>query len=196
MKNTSGIVVATSIPPNVVRRENGCEVGQAYQRYCVDSWIGTGFRVISLNFTDEVPQLVQQYPMVHFISINRDASAILGRRTPLLSDLLQVLSEQSEETVGIINADIFLERKNWADVIESAVDGGIAVAHRTDVNSFGGSDPALYHHGYDLFFLKRKDIPTDFTRPFAMGLPWWDYCLPITFSMRGLQVNVITSPVA
>ena len=55
-------------------------------------------------------------------------------------------------------------------------------------------DPALYRSGYDLFFFNRKNIPTDITRPFAMGLPWWDYCLPIALIMRGLQVNLITSP--
>ena len=84
----SGIVVATSIPPNVLRYENGCNVGQKYQRDCIESWLRAGFRVISLNFPDEIPELASRHPEIDFTPIDRDNSAILGRRTPLLLDIL------------------------------------------------------------------------------------------------------------
>jgi hypothetical protein len=195
--STLSIVVATSIPPNVVRHENGRDVGHAYQRHCIESWIEAGFRVLSLNFPDEIPELAPCYPMVHFIAVNRDKSGmVFGHKTPLLSELLGVLSKQKEEIVGIINADIFLEAKDWTSVIRESVQGAIAVAHRADVTSCGFTDCTVYRYGYDLFFFERNEIPEDIPRPFALGLPWWDYWLPIAFIIRGLRVNMITSPIA
>src|SRR5439155_25336785 len=113
----SGIVVATSIPPNVVRYENGCNVGQKYQRDCIESWLRAGFRVISLNFPDEIPELASRHPEIDFTPIDRDNSAILGRRTPLLLDILTALEDQKEEIVGIVNADILLEAEDWTSII-------------------------------------------------------------------------------
>ena len=129
MVSILGITVATSIPPKLVRYQNGTDIGQEYQRLCIQSWIDAGFRVISLNFPDEIPQLKHQYPAVGFVEAYRDNSAILGRKTPLLSDLLKTLSEQKEHVVGIINSDIFLENQDWAAAITGAVHNAIAVAH-------------------------------------------------------------------
>ncbi len=161
-----------------------------------NSWIDAGFRVLSANFPQEIPELAARYPQVHFVAVNRDASAILGRKTPLLGDLLEVLAEQDEEIVGIINADIFLEAKDWAGVVRKAVRNGIAIAHRANVTRFDDSSPELYRRGYDLFFFQRKTIPAYVARPFALGLPWWDYYLPMTFKIRGLEVELINSPIA
>src|SRR5215469_6779280 len=185
---TLGIVVATSIPPNVVRHENGRDVGRAYQTHCIESWIEAGFRVLSLNFPDEIPELAPCYPMVQFIAVNRDKSGmLLGHKTPLLAELLGVLSKQTEEIVGIINADISLEPKHWTRIIRDSVQGTIVIAHRTDVTSCKFTDRTVYRWGYDLFFFERSEIPDDVPRNLAMGLPWWDYWLPITFLIRGLR---------
>ena len=64
--------------------------------HCIELWIAAGFRVLSVNFPQEIPRLSPRYPQVHFIAANRDASAILGRKTPLLVDILKVLAEQNE----------------------------------------------------------------------------------------------------
>ena len=58
------IVVATSIPPNVVRYENGHDIGHKYQRECIESWIRAGLRILSLKFSNEISELSKQYPEV------------------------------------------------------------------------------------------------------------------------------------
>jgi hypothetical protein len=192
-----GIVVATSIPPNVVRYQNGYDVGQKYQRDCIQSWIRAGFRVLSLNFPDEIPRLASQHPEIEFTEIDRDNAAILGRRTPLLLDIVAALEDQKEEIVGVVNADILLEDEDWTSIVSEAVQGAIAVAHRYDVEAFEESSGALpYLDGYDVFFFERKEIQKQIRHSFALGLPWWDYVLPISFLLRGLRVNLLTSPVA
>jgi hypothetical protein len=197
MRCISEIVVATSIPPNLVRYENGRNVGQAYQRHCIESWFRAGFRVVSCNFPDEILELAPQYPEVGFIPVNRDNGPILGRKTPLIADLLAALANQNEDIVGIINADIFLETKDWTNVIRAAAQRAIAVAHRVDIESFKNSNSAMpYIQGYDVFFFERKEIRAEIGQSFALGIPWWDYLLPIVFRLRGLRVNLFTSPIA
>jgi len=197
MENISGIVVATSIPPKTIRYdESGREVGQAYQQSCIQSWTDAGFRILSLNFPEETPHLISHYPMVDFITVDCDNATRLGRKTPLISDFLRVLAEQNERIIGILNADILLENHDWINVINRSTRKALAVAHRADVLSLDCNDPVSYRDGYDLFFMERKSIPQGITYPFAMGLPWWDYCLPIYSMLRGLPVNIIASPMA
>lgn len=189
------IVVATSIPPITVRYEKGQDVGEAYQQRCIDSWNRAGFRAVSLNFPDEIPSLSQRFPMIEFIPVDKDNSALLGRKTPLLNDVLTVLSVQQESIVGIVNADIFLEEKDWTQPVVAATQTGIAVAHRADVTSLDAGDPAIYDKGYDLFLFRKEHMPQRMPSSFAFGIPWWDYCLQIDFISRGLSVNLLSEPV-
>lgn len=195
MACNSRIVVATSIPPKVVRHVGGRDVGQAYQSHCIESWTSAGFRVLSLNFPNEISELIPRYPRVQFIAVDRD-SGKLSTRAPQVNQLLGVLGKQQEDIVGIINADIFLEAKDWISAIRASTKGAIAIAQRLDVKSFEDSNPTPYAHGYDLFFFERKEMPTSINGPFEMGVPWWDYCLPVAFRLRGLRVNLLRTPAA
>jgi hypothetical protein len=190
----SEIVVATSIPPSLVRNSSGRDVGRAYQQYCIQSWADAGLKVVSLNFPEEIPDLVRQYPDVTFVALDRRECATFGHKTPLLTELLHFLARQDEEIVGIMNADIFLEPDDWVGAIRDAVKGAILVAHRYNVDVSSHRDPAMHVKGFDLFFLERREIPELPHSLFAMGMPWWDYCLPLAFELKGLKVNLLTRP--
>jgi hypothetical protein len=196
------IVVATSIPPKIVRHDNGREVGEDYQRRCIASWIDAGFRILSLNAPDEIADLAKRHPAVRFIATERDARAISGRKLPLVADMLAALAQQPEPVKGIINADIWLEPgKNWRAAIGAGVHDAIVVAHRIDMAALlGGAstagDAEAYRGGYDLCFFKDGSGLENDDRPFAMGLPWWDYWLPIAFMLRGRNVRPLDEPFA
>jgi hypothetical protein len=195
--STPSIVVATSIPPNLVRYENGANIGQQYQCDCIESWTRAGFRILSLNFSDEIGGLTAQYSKVQFIEVSQHRDSMFGRKTPMLSDLITTLADQSEEIVGIINADICFSAGDWIAAIRAAVQRSIAVAHRYDINTRANRNIGTFHlPGYDLFFFPRKEIPENITGNFAIGMPWWDYMLPLTFRLRGLGVNLLTFPIA
>ena len=53
-----------------------------------------------------------------------------------------------------------------------------------------------YTVGYDVFFFEREEVGGDIGQSFAIGIPWWDYLLPILFRLRGLRINLLTSPIA
>jgi hypothetical protein len=196
------IVVATSIPPKIVRHDDGREVGQDYQRRCIASWMDAGFRVLSLNAPDEIADLALRHPAVRFIATERDARKVSGRKLPLIIDMLAALARQPEPVKGIINADIWLEPgKNWRAAIGAGVHDAIVVAHRIDVGSLSGGTPAAgdaeaYRHGYDLCFFEDGSALESDNRIFAMGLPWWDYWLPIAFMLRGQRVRLLDKPFA
>ena len=105
---TSLIAVATSIPPSLTRRDNG-EVLPDYQDLCVQSWIGNGFRVLSINDPDEIPALARRYPDVTFVATTRNASEWTGRKNPYIADLLLALNQADEPVLGIINSDLLFE---------------------------------------------------------------------------------------
>lgn len=181
----------------LTRNVRGREIGQEYQDRCVESWLQADFKVLSVNFAEEIPNLAARYPNVKFIPVDRRAEEdVLGRGTPAIDDLLRALTVQHEEIVGIINADILLESKDWIAGLDSAVRKGIAVGRRLEIESFEDKVPEPYLFGFDLFFFERAAIPAPFNRPFAIGRPWWDYLIPLSFRLRGMEIKLLACPVA
>ena len=113
--------------------QNQTKTQHADLRPSTDTWIGAGLRIISLNFPDEIPALAQRYPEIDFISATTRAP---NKKVPLLAEMIDTLVQQPEETVGIINADIFLEvvflkpDEDWLEIIRGATQKAIATGDR------------------------------------------------------------------
>src|SRR5262249_26327648 len=121
-----------------------------------------------------------------------------GRKNPYIADLLHALALQPEKVAGIINSDIYLPYEhNWPDTILAAIGrNAVLMGQRADIDSLSDLQPRIYEEGFDFFFFeKNTDLP-DLNRSFAMGLPWWDYWLPIAFAMRGLEIKLLAGPKA
>jgi hypothetical protein len=208
MSSAPEIAIVTSIPPRTTREQGGSNIGDQYQADCVASWMAAGFKVLSVNVRDEIPLLAQRHPDVEFVPTDRDAGAVAGRRTPLIDDLLQVLARQPQEIVGIINADLCMEvGKNWIDCVAASVASTILIGHRLDVDSWSTRAGSLvaagapYTGGFDLFFFEKSAIAKCLTgagaeRYFAMGMPWWDFWLPVALALQGYRVALLREPVA
>src|SRR5215471_1531678 len=132
----TAIAVATSIPPQVARQTEGKRIDEEYQRLCVSSWVSAGFRVLSINDRDEIPQLAARYPDVQFVVTERNASAWTGRKNPYIADLLNALQDAPEPVVGIINSDLIFESSSaWGKNLPSAVANAVVIGHRYDATS-------------------------------------------------------------
>ena len=191
------VAVATSIPPGLLRRNAGQSIDNAYQRLCLNSWLECGFRIVSVNHPDEIPDLAQAYPEVTFVPARSDAIAVSGRRTPYIADLLDTLIEAPEGVTGIINSDLVFEPSpSWRTWLPSAVGDAVVTGQRHDATSLLDGTFRKYYWGFDFFFFDRK-ITRDLLETassFAMGLPWWDYWLPAALSLKGRQILTLDRP--
>ena len=191
------IAVATSIPPGLLRRNAGHAIDNAYQRLCLNSWLDCGFRVMSVNHPDEIPDLAQAYPEVSFVPASGDASAVSGRRTPYIADLLGTLIEAPEPVTGIINSDLVFEPSpSWQTWLPNTVGDAVVTGQRHDATSLLDGTFRKYYWGFDFFFFDHKSARDllETASPFAMGLPWWDYWLPAALSLKGRRVLTLERP--
>jgi len=191
------IAVATSIPPRMSRLNAGREMGEAYQDLCVRSWIENGFRVVSINHPDEIPDLAARFPDVEFIATERSARKWTGRDNPYIADLLQALTKAPEKVLGIVNADILFERSpEWKARLPSLIDGAIVIGQRCNTSSLQDGVFLRYLDGVDCFFFDRSfaEAAAPIALPFAMGLPWWDIWLPYLAVIRNRRVLVVDRP--
>jgi tetratricopeptide (TPR) repeat protein len=191
------IAVATSIPPRLLRQDAGRSIDDGYQQLCIRSWIDSGFRILSVNDRDEIPDLAGRYPEVEFVATDRNASAWSGRKNPYIADLLLALQNAPEPVLGIINADLLFEPSpEWQMRLPSLVGQAIVVAHRYDTDSLLGGAFRRYYDGFDCFFfdraLARKAL--EHAMPFAMGLPWWDIWLPCVGEFNNRRILVVDRP--
>lgn len=190
------IVVATSFPPKLLRMNAGRPM-EDYDRLCVQSCIACGFKIISLNAPDEIPALASRYPEVEFIPAGRNASSVFGRKTPFIADILSALARESAPTLGIINSDIIFEpAAGWHDLESLVAQKSVVTGQRCDTRTLAGGVLHRYRPGFDYFFFDRdaaEQLAGD-THPFSMGLPWWDYWLPVTLALRGYQIRCVERP--
>jgi hypothetical protein len=191
------MVVATSFAPAMVRWDAGRRV-EDYDRDCLRSWIQCGFHILSINERDEIPALAARYPEVEFVAAERNATGVFGRKLPFIADMLGVLARETAPVLGIINSDIIFEPVPAAwDQLETLVARKtVAAAQRLDVRALAGGALHRYTPGFDCFFFDRAaaaGLASD-TRPFTMGMPWWDYWLPVTLALRGYALECFARP--
>ncbi len=197
---TNRIVLATSLVP---LRDH------ALQAAAVASWRAAGFAVISVNGAKEADQVRGEFPEVTVVTAERTAEQFAKKPVPYIHDLLAALRSAcagkslGDCTVGIINADIYLRPlPDLAPVIRREAKGALLlgprvdVAARADFETFAPSGAETYSIGYD-YFLMSGDLLDDFAEsPFCMGMPFWDYWMPLVALLKGRPLKTVTTPVA
>lgn len=179
--------IATSIPPKKLDRHKAC----------VKSWTALGFRVLSVNPQDEIPELTPHFPEVRFVPAPRDAREEFGAKLVYIDDLFQALAESRSDLCGIVNADIRLHaRPDLPGFLHKKASTGLVYGSRLDVNHDRAGAGMYYGNGFDYFFFRPEFIPTIPSSQLCMGLPWWDYFLPVTALAQGWQANYNVTPIA
>ena len=194
------IVLATSLVP---QRDH------AVQAAAVASWRAAGFAVISVNGAKEADLVRHEFPGVEVVAVERTAEQFAKKPVPFIHDLLGALRQActganlADCTVGIINADIYIRPlPDLARTIRREAKGALLLGPRVDVPSraafetFVATGTETYSIGYD-YFLMSGDLLADFTdSPFCMGMPFWDYWMPLVALLQGRPLKAITTPVA
>src|ERR1700730_6191536 len=190
-------VIATSIPPKASRKHEQTEIGRLYQHICLTSWVGAGFKIVSVNLPDEIPDLRSRFPYVKFESISK----CLGRpfhhqKNPLIFHLLDVLNSSNTKVVGIINADIrLINAPELSAKVNHLRDKSVIIGHRLEVDSMFDRFGRIFM-GFDYCFFHQSDISIlmEDSQFYALGLPWWDYWFPLALRIAGRALDIIEHP--
>ncbi|MBL8630424.1 MAG: hypothetical protein JNM81_12380 [Rhodospirillaceae bacterium] len=190
------VSVATSVVPG---RE------QALQAAALASWAKAGFSVVSLNAPHEATQVQAEHPTLKVMTATRTAEKAAGKPLPLISDLLQAAqhADPTADVVGMMNADIILrEGPQLRTTLLTAASKATVLVPRVDLPNlvacanFQPSGTETYSVGYDGAFLPANAVSSIPESIFCIGMPFWDYWLPLMSLLQGHGLNVIASPVA
>ena len=190
------LTIATSLAPTDERN---------VQPAAIQSWLDHGCRVISVNAADEIAALQPAFSNVEFVAPERTAEPYAGRPVPYIFDLLKTALAHStrDSAIGITNADIFLRPvEGLADFLVDQSNHGLILGARVDVSdadafaTYQPSDASAYSVGYDFFVMNRQIAADIKDSPFAMGMPFWDYWLPLSCHLAGHRLLALKSPVA
>lgn len=182
-------VLLTSIPP--IKDDLRLNERLSYQKKCIATWLATGHQPISLNSEHEIPDLMSLFPEVDFHAAYRSTAPINHRNLVYISDLIALALEQPCERLAICNADVFFEPTiQFTAGLPSGLP--LAYSHRIDIANFEIDIDGKTFFGIDYVNLS-KNFAAELTDTiFALGLPWWDYWLPLDAIRKGFKPVSLT----
>jgi hypothetical protein len=171
----------TSISPNL-SGEN-----LDYQKFCIASWRQAGFEVATVNGHGEVSR-------VSALGLNVEIVPVEQEKKPLIRDILACIDEKKCEFAGIVNADCaVLPYPDLAAKLKEFVSGSLLIAERVDVDSRSLPKPDSCG-GFDGFFFDAAILPKNVDVDYRIGVPWWDYYLPMKVAAQGYRIVNLETP--
>jgi len=186
-ENVTPGVAVTSLPPRPDARHHAAIAGLT----------AAGFaRILSVNTVREIESLRQGFPAVTFVPGPDTAAAHYGRPYAAINDLLAAGAATGASTVAIINADIVLTAPaDFAGRLSRMAAGGAVFACRVDVNGATADQGVYYDVGFDLCAVQTGLLTRLDLEGFYLGLPWWDYALPLAVRRAGGQLRFAAQPI-
>jgi predicted O-linked N-acetylglucosamine transferase (SPINDLY family)/glycosyltransferase involved in cell wall biosynthesis/predicted O-methyltransferase YrrM/ubiquinone/menaquinone biosynthesis C-methylase UbiE len=181
------ITIVTSIAPNNLEK----------QKTAIASWKSLGFSVVSLNTSSEIKQLQTLYENVTFHPVTRDAQAEVGKPLIYLDDILNFFKHQNSKICGIVNSDVQLKTddKFYSWVLEQAKNA-VVFGSRIEIESSNELQGEIYDKGFDFFFFNQQFLTAFPKTSFCLGLPWWDFLIPLIALQQGWTLKRLVTPIA
>ena len=197
-------IVQATMPVVFQRRPTGRAVGVVTsfmprrieaQRAALQSWRAAGLSVVSVNSRSEAAELRGHFPDVTFKLIDQPIEDIRGRPFVPIRAMIQAAKESSADICGIVNSDIeFRGDGSFFDVVRREAPGALVFGNRIDVADAAARSGKAFRNGYDFFFWSRENSDLFEETPMVLGLPWWDFWLPLHAHSQGLKIKrVVTS---
>jgi len=187
IQDNSKMIIVTSIAPGNLEK----------QKAAITSWKVLGFSVVSLNSASEIEQLKSNYQDVTFQMVNRDAKTEVGKPLIYFDDILGYFREHPSKICGIVNSDIQLQAdENFATWVLKEAENAVIFGSRIEIETLEQRRGELYDKGFDFFFFDSKYLKDFPASNFCLGLPWWDFCLPLIAWQRGWTLKRLVTPIA
>lgn len=152
------------------------------QSEAINSWLEK-YDVVSVNTKDEVEILKNLYPGVEF-KITDDFYLYKNKKLIKFDSILFEMGQVSGYSC-FLNSDIILKKDMEIKINSRHLNNGIYLSTRYDID---GNEISFYKWGFDFFCIHSKYVNHFKNDLFAIGLPWWDYWLPICAFMNGFNL--------
>lgn len=175
------IIIATSLAPG----------NKEFQRAAIRSWLSLGFKVVSLNVSDEVDILRPQFPEIEFVNVARSAVEKYGKPFIFFDDFLEFFRNHSVKICGIVNSDIIFPDPDLKNIIKIEAPGSFIYGSRIEVEDITNPSGAMLESGFDFFFFDREIISCYPKEEFCLGQQMWDWWAVLNPAVRGIPVKKI-----
>jgi FkbM family methyltransferase len=176
--------VVSSMGPRIEREGLDLEdVGEQWQSLACASWSALGCEVISVS---------EHPPAVPGLEWHQTESR------PTINEILRFVAGKGYRSTVLVNSDICLSR-DFSTFVRCLDPDVLYYGCRTEVQLLrkGSSEARIgevYPYGYDFFVVPLRMAETalgEMRVPdgYAIGLPWWDYCLPILGMAQGVPIK-------
>lgn len=169
------ITIATSLAP-------GKDLHN--QQMAINSWLKLGFKVISMNSSEEIAALQSYFPDIEFVKAHRDGRDKFTKPYIYFDDCLAYFAKSESTICGIVNSDIYLLKEEFYSFLKKEAIHSFVYGSRVDVEIIGKLNGTLFELGFDYFFFNKQIIPHYPQSNFLIGLPMWDFwavLIPICF---------------
>ena len=172
------------------------------QTKAIKSWIDNGFKVLSFNCMEEIEILRPYFENmgVEFVEIERDASEISGKKLPYIQDILDGVSQRTEQICGFFNSDIYLENisKEIYDFIYNETMSSVVFTRRNEISEYADIDKmewTIHFDGLDLFFIDKLLVPDFFDDGFYVQTTW-SACFLEKCRIKSIPTKELMNPIA
>jgi glycosyltransferase involved in cell wall biosynthesis len=167
-----------------------------HQQKAVSSWLELGLKVVSLNISEELKKVKPLFAAVDFLEIDRPSNDEIGSRI-YLNEIFSTIKTLPGAVFGIVNSDIiFSTNDNSPKIIKEHIDNAIIYGSRSDLSTYLDENSTEYPFGFDYFFFHKDFTARVSDTEFCLGMPVWDYWLPLAGAVSGFTLKRLISPVA
>lgn len=157
------------------------------QKEAMLSWCKE-YDVYSVNSEEEIKIAKDLYPEVNFIQTENTYQ--VGSKTLIKLDaILDAIKTIDMLKCSIVNSDIILKRKIK---LNKKLNDSLVIATRWEL----GEAPSYpFGGGYDLFIFDKRNIDLFYNKNYVIGMPWWDFWLPIIANRAGVDIYHIKNEI-
>jgi len=138
------------------------------------------YQVYSVNLPEEIEIAKEKFPYINFIETN-NTFEYGSKKLVKLNAILDAIKTTDATDCAIVNSDIILNNK-----IGKLPESGLVIATRWEINDIDKSYP--FGDGYDLFIFNRSLINLLQNNKYVIGMPWWDFWIPMISIKAGVKV--------
>jgi hypothetical protein len=155
-------------------------------RPLIDNWESSGFKVTSINCSDEADML--RAAGVEVLEVESDQTRLK------ISEIMGAIADTGLPAAGFINADCRFISPIDSEKLKSLVKDSVILAERIDVNEAGAATNVLCE-GFDAFFFDTANLRSVKDARYRIGKPWWDYWFPLVMQQSGLALKRFSCPI-